>query len=99
MFKQLMNQTFTLKITDGTDENGLPEVVETKENIACRIVWKNKLIISSNGQQKTSEGSILSSIAAKAGDLVHINNKDYTIISAAPMFDFENKLQGYKIYF
>lgn len=99
MFKQFMNQTYTLKITDGTDENGMPEVVETKENIACRIVWKNKLIISSNGQQKTSEGSILSSEKAKAGDLVHINNTDYTIISAAPMYDFENKLQGYKIYF
>lgn len=99
MFKQFMNQTFTLKVTDGTDENGKPEVIETKENIACRIVFKNKLIISSNGQQRTSEGSILSSIAAKVGDLVHINNNDYEVISAAPMYDFENNLQGYKIYF
>ena len=99
MFKQFMNQKFTLKIIDGTDADGMPEVIETKENIACRIQYKNKLIISATGQQITSEGSILSMQSAKPGDLVQANGTDYTVISCQPMYDFDNVLQGYLIYF
>jgi len=50
MFKHFMNQTFTLKIIDGTDEYSQTNVAETKEKLPCRIQWKNKLIISGNGQ-------------------------------------------------
>lgn len=54
-----------------------PCVAETKENLPCRIQRKNKLIISGNGQQKTSEGSVLTMQEAKVGDLITLNNKDY----------------------
>lgn len=99
MFKHFMNQTFTLKIIDGTDEYSQPNVAETKENLPCRIQWKNKLIISGNGQQKTSEGSVLTMQAAKVGDLITLEEKDYSIIAVSPMYDFDNVMQGYLLYF
>ena len=99
MFKQFMNQSFTLKVVDGTDETGMPNITETKENIACRISYKQKLILSATGQQITSEGSILTSETAKAGDIVVISDEEKAVISSAPMYDFSNTLQGYKIYF
>lgn len=99
MFKHFLNQLFTLKIIDGTDEYCKPCVAETKENLPCRIQWKNKLIISGNGQQKTSEGSVLTMQEAKVGDLITLNNKDYSIIAVSPMYDFDNILQGYLLYF
>lgn len=76
-----------------------PCVAETKENLPCRIQRKNKLIISGNGQQKTSEGSVLTMQEAKVGDLITLNNKDYSIIAVSPMYDFDNILQGYLLYF
>lgn len=99
MFKHFMNQTFTLKIIDGTDEYSQPNVAETKENLPCRIQWKNKLIISGNGQQRTSEGSVLTMQAAKVSDVVVIEETDHSIIAVSPMYDFENILQGYLLYF
>lgn len=98
MYKHLMNQKFDLKRTDGTDENGMPEVIEKKE-VSCKITYKNKLIISSTGQQQTTEGNILTCEVVCVGDLITINKKDYTIIAANPLYDFDNVLQAYQAYF
>lgn len=99
MFKHMMNRTFTLKVVDGTDENGKPDVIETKENQPCIITYKHKLIISATGQQQTSEGKVLTMQKIKVGDLVVIDGKEATVISANPVFDFDNRLQGYCAYF
>lgn len=99
MFKHFLNQNCTIKIIDGTDENSMPNVSEIKENLPCRIEWKNKLIISGNGQQQTSEGSVLTVQKAKVGDLVVIDEIDHSIIAISPMYDFDNVLQGYLLYF
>ena len=99
MFSHMMNQKFTLKIVDGTDENGMPYIAETKSNISCRKTYKNKLIISSTGQQITSEGSIFSYEPSKVGDIVVVDGNEHTVITSAPVYDFENNLQGYKLYF
>lgn len=99
MFKHFMNQTFTLKVIDGTDEYSQPNIAETKENLPCRIQWKNKLIISGNGQQITSEGSVMTMENAKVGDVIELEEKDHSIIAVSPMYDFDNSLQGYLLYF
>lgn len=99
MYKHLMNQKFDLKRTDGTDENGKPDIIEEKKDVPCRITYKNKLIISSTGQQQTSEGNILTCQEVCVGDLVTVNKKDYEVIAANPLYDFDNMLQGYQVYF
>lgn len=98
MYKHMMNRKFTLKVIDGTDENGMPEVVEEKENIPCMITYKQKLLISATGQQQTSQGKVLSMQEAKVGDQVVIDGTSFTVISANPVIDFDNKLQGYCAY-
>jgi len=99
MYSHLMVQTFDLKRTDGTDEYGQPNVVEEKKNVPCRITFKLKLIVSSNGQQQTSEGNILTNEKVCIGDLITLYEREYKVISVNPLYDFDNQLQGYQAYF
>lgn len=98
-YSHLYTQKFDLKRTDGTDEYSMPKVIEEEKNILCSITYKNKLIIASNGEQRTSEGNILTDREVKVGDLIHLNGTDYKVIAANPLYDFDNNLQGYQAYF
>ena len=98
-YSHLYTQKFNLKRTDGTDEYSMPKVIKEEKNIPCRITYKNKLIVASNGEQKTSEGNIITDKEVKVNDLIHLNGTDYKVISANPLYDFDNNLQGYQAYF
>lgn len=98
-YSHLYTQKFNLKRTDGTDEYSMPKVIEEEKNIPCCITYKNKLIVASNGEQRTSEGNIITDKEVKVNDLIHLNGTDYKVISANPLYDFDNNLQGYQAYF
>lgn len=98
-YSHLMNQKFDLKRTAGTDEYDMPKIEEDLKEIPCRITYKNKLIISSTGEQRTSEGNIITDKEVKLNDLIHLNGTDYKVIAANPLYDFDNQLQGYQAYF
>jgi hypothetical protein len=90
MFTHLLNQTITLKVTNGTDENSAPIISSTKTGVKCRIDWKNSLVTTSQSRQITSKASILfEEETAKIGDIVTINSIDYTVIQASPKYDFD----------
>ena len=99
MYSFLMNQNFTLKTTNGTDENGDIAVEEVFENVACLITYKNKLIVTANGKELTSSGTILTNQKAKVGDLAVVNGVEYPIIMQAPLYGYDNDLNGYLLYF
>lgn len=99
MYKHLLTQRINIQRIDGTDENGMPAIIEEKSNVPCKIWFKNKIIINSIGQQQTSEGGLIIQKEIYIGDVILFNNRQFTALSVSPLYDFEGKLQAYSVLF
>ena len=90
-YTDLLNQTITLKVTNGTDENSNPVITQTLSNVPCRIEYKNRLIINAQSQQVTSGAKIfIEKEDIKICDIVTVEGKDYEVLEASPVYDFDN---------
>lgn len=98
MFSHFYKQTAVLKVTDGYDEYGKPDIVETKE-IACRIEFKNTLVVGANGQEITSSGRLFTDDEIKIGDIVCIDDEDYKVKQAFLSTGLDGEYAVNEVYF
>lgn len=89
-FTNLLTQNVILKKKNGTDSNGCIELGEDI-NINCRIEFSSSVVIGSNAQQLTSSGRIFTEHEAELGDVLVIDNKQYTVIKVSPSFAFDGR--------
>lgn len=99
MYSHLFVNKIDIKRLDGTDENGMPDVIEEKKEVPCKVWFKTKLIINSIGQQQTSEGGLITSEEICIGDLISFNQRQFKAIAVSPLYDFGGQLQAYSVLF
>lgn len=97
LYTHLYNQTATWKQVSGTNEYN--ESIYSSKSINCRIEYKNKLIVTANGQQKTSLGNLTCDEAVSINDIINTQGRDYTVIQSSPLVDFDGITQVFRCYF
>ena len=92
LYSDILNQSLTLKVTNGTDENSNPIISSTKSKVPCRIEFKNRLIINAQSKEITSNARVFLEVeSVKVDDIVTINGKDYTVLQVSPAYTFDGE--------
>lgn len=98
MFSHLYTQKAILKVVEGTDCYGVPQIKEER-TIPCRIEFKNKLVLGQNGREVTSCGQLFTDYEVKIGDVLTIDNVDYTVEQAYWSVGLDGEYSLNQVYF
>lgn len=98
MFSHLYKQKAILKVVEGRDSYGVPKIKEVR-TIPCRIEFKNTIIIGQSGQETTSCGQLFTNSAVNTGDLITIDNVDYTVEQAYNAVGLDGEFSLFQVYF
>ena len=98
MFSHLFTQYAVLKITNGTDCCGIPIIKETLK-ISCRVEFKNTMVIGQTGREITSSGRLFTDTDVKTGDIIVIENKEFTVEQAFRSVDLSGEYCLNEVYF
>ena len=98
MFSHLYRQKAILKVIGGRDCYGVPEIKEVR-TIPCRIEFKNTIVIGQTGHEVSSCGQLFTDFDVKVGDIVTIENVDYTVEQACFSVGLDGEYSVNQVYF
>ena len=97
-FSNLLGHNAVLKITNGTDSNGVPIIVSERE-IKCKMEFSDSLVFASDGQKHNVSGRIFTEADLKSTDIINFNGKDYSVAKVVPLFAPDGKNSVNEVYF
>ena len=98
MYSHLFKQTAILKVIDGADSYGAPIISEVR-TIRCRIDFTAGIVVGAAGNEVSSSGKLFTEADVKVGDVVTVQNVDYTVLQACYAVDFDGNYAVTEVYF